>query len=1412
MPVNKGYGVFGHVSDNADDNDLPSYEDDDSGISWGHALRRRNPWRKGSDGDDDDEYGMDGVESPDSTSGRSDVMFGGLDAAPSGSNAVSGQLDVTFGGSDALSAADAVTPYHFRQGHSVWFGDEDDGYAPEQSRHGGLHAAPILALRNDVESSSSNAVFARARGIARKAATMVIGPVYSESQRTGYAEIGGVMRGATSPSSRYRTSVQFDLDTGETVGGKCSCPAYGRGYGMCKHMIALVLMFCDDPQRFEGYHAGAVRPSRTLIDYMERADKQETQARNRRREALMRRFNGGKGQDGASRRMSGGYGSRLGARANGYQPNRETVTPGQVHLAPILSYIDGVWGVEFRIGSPSNSSSYVLKSIPQFVLAMASGDYVDYGQKLALTHTPDMLDTDSRPLLGFLDAAIAIRRAAEQQDRYYGHIAIDRRLILSATEVANLLALRENRGVQLVLDTWFSSQPATVPVDGDEPELLMRIMRRDFNVYGPDAGYLLTGTPPVEAVIDGGKNVWLLLSATSPVGSVSAMMAGSGRKSAAGCRFVRCPKQLNPLRELLGDLFEPDNEGQVIAGSDTALFARTLLPQLVAAGLLEAGEIPRELAELSPTECNPQFYLDRDEHGVQCEVKARYGDIIVPLLPAGPTVSADPHAPQSVSRAVVGRDFDTENLALDVVREFFAMPDQRKRTASAAQRTVNGFRTSAARAATRKFVSAAAVIDRDDTTQIVRLFDEGLPALHDVGEVFTTPAFDRLIAPKSPSVKVGLSIKGNLVEISPIADEVPPDEVGSLLSSYRRRQRFHQLKDGTLVKLGGANLDTLDRLAKDLDLDEQQLNSGLIELPGGRAFLLDGELPDDGSDVVKDASFTEYIDDLKIIDPKSYEVPDSLKHILRPYQVEGFQWLNTLCDKGFGGILADEMGLGKSVQLIALLLSRYHNESSSMPTAQGMDAGNAVNSESAVTGHITFDSEDGRPHPSLIVCPASLVYNWGAEFAKFAPSFNAVVVAGTKAERRTAIGRAFRADEPTVLITSYDLLRRDVDDYTANEQHFNVMALDEAQYIKNHTTKIAKAVKAVAADHRFALTGTPIENRLSELWSIFDFLMPGLLGSYKRFHERYELPISNAKAADGSTEEGRAAAQVNPEAARVSRQLQSLVGVFIKRRLKSQVLTDLPDKLETTLTVQLAGEQRKLYAAHEQRLRIQLEHSEEADFNTSKIRILAELTKLRQICCDPRLLYADAKDQSAKLAAITELVETCVNEGKRALIFSQFTSFLDLIAERFDAQGLRYYTITGSTPKKKRFELVDQFNADDTPAFLISLKAGNTGLNLTGASVVIHADPWWNAAAQDQATDRAHRIGQTEDVNVYQVVAKDTIEERILELQHTKSELARQFTDASLLTDETGTGASALTEAPASIATLTKDDLLNLLG
>ena len=1359
--VDKSFSVFGRVSGDAGDNDEFV---DDAVISYRHAISARL--------NDDDESGF---------------------TARSGS-----------------------------------FGYSADGSQMREANQ----LLPISALKADVESSVPKAVLTRARGIARRSDSMLINPTYNADRRTGYSELQAQVRGTTSPSSRYRTSMQFDMETGEVTAGHCSCPAYGRGYGICKHIAALALVFADDPQRFEGYHAGAVRPSRALIAYMERLDEREARAKALRRDALMRRSGAGAPTDTHRRAVRGHHGS---AAPDGYRGPLQTVGPGQVHLTPILSFIDGCWSVEFKIGSLCDGSSYVLKSIPRFTLAMEHGEHVEYGKKLAFTHTPDMLDAESGKLLGFLCEAVAVRRAAERQDRYYGYIAIDRHLVLSEVEVARLLGLLSGREVQLVLDTWFSNQPAMVMVDGGEPELLMSIARRDFAAHGGEIGYLLAGRPAVEAVINAGAGVtggqsgsgarathasheadtWLLLAGDAELGYAASMtlrdrrLEGMQRKTAAGCWFVRCPKNLRPLAGIITDLFAPDSEGQVIAGDDMALFARTLMSQLVSAGLLDSHELPRELAALSPAECRIGFYLDRSEQGVECEVKARYGDAVVPILPSEPVARAD----GSAAADVVGRDYDTERVALDVMRGLFTMPqDGATATRHTPEfRTANSRKTaSAKRSAAARARSGVAYIDRDDISQLMRLFDEGLSILRDVGDVFTTPAFDRLVAPKPPTVKVGLSIKGNLVEISPIADEVPADEVGSLLASYRRRQRFHQLKDGTLLRLDEAQLDTLDMLARELELDENQLNSGLIELPGGQAFLLDGELPDDGSDVVKDASFSDYIDDLKVIDPNAYEVPDALKPILRPYQAEGFRWLNTLYDKGFGGILADEMGLGKSVQLISLLLSRYQTPRSVEHDEEITQSDNAT--ERRARSAEPEGLADINPlRPSLIVCPASLVYNWASEFAKFAPGLNAVVVAGSKAERRAAIVHAFAADEPTVLITSYDLLRRDVDDYRAEGRQFNIMALDEAQYIKNHTTKIAKAVKSVDAKHRFALTGTPIENRLSELWSIFDFLMPGILGSYKRFHERYELPIANARAADDLTHEGRAAAQVNPESARVAHRLQSLVGVFIRRRLKSQVLTDLPDKLETTLTVRMEGEQRKLYAAHEQRLRMQLEHSEQADFNTSKIQILAELTKLRQVCCDPRLLYSNAKDSSAKLAAIGELMETCASEGKKALIFSQFTSFLDLIGERFETQGLRYYTINGSTPKKRRLELVDRFNADDTPAFLISLKAGNTGLNLTGASVVIHADPWWNAAVQNQATDRAHRIGQTQDVNVYQVVAKDTIEERIIKLQRTKSELARQFTDASLEADETGSFAVGGRQI-ASIASLTKDDLLGLLG
>lgn len=623
-----------------------------------------------------------------------------------------------------------------------------------------------------------------------------------------------------------------------------------------------------------------------------------------------------------------------------------------------------------------------------------------------------------------------------------------------------------------------------------------------------------------------------------------------------------------------------------------------------------------------------------------------------------------------------------------------------------------------------------AVISQRDADAIARLVFEGTAAFARMGTVYATDAFSRLSRTSTPRVRVGVSLHAGLIDLSVLADDLPQDELYALLASVRRQRRYHRLRDGSFVDVGVPGLSDAADVVDELGLSAEQLAQGHAELPVYKAFLLDGMMTDDE----KDESFRRFVEGFHAVDPMTYTPPASLVPRLRGYQVAGFQWMSALLDMGMGGILADEMGLGKSVQLISLVCARR-------------GAG-----------------------PSLVVCPASLVYNWQAEFQKFAPKLDVAVVAGTAAQRRQV-----RGERHEVYVTSYDLIRRDVRGWA--EQPLWLVVLDEAQYVKNHETLAARAVKALDAQHHLALTGTPIENRLSELWSIFDFLMPGLLGGYDRFRERYEQPI---------------AAGDSDAAAR----LRSAVGPFILRRLKTDVLTDLPEKLEQVVYAQMGKEQERLYRASEQALRLSLTNQDGHAFAHDKLQVLAELTRLRQICCDPRLVSDDYRGRSAKLDAIMELVSSAMDSGQKVLVFSQFTSYLALIAQELEEHEVAYYTITGSTPKRKRLQLVDAFNADETPVFLVSLKAGGTGLNLVGASVVIHADPWWNAAAQNQATDRAHRIGQVRDVTVYKVIAHDTIEERILALQEAKSDLANQVVG----------------EGGLSLASLRREDLIELLG
>ncbi|MGZ1152953.1 DEAD/DEAH box helicase [Lactobacillus delbrueckii subsp. bulgaricus] len=459
--------------------------------------------------------------------------------------------------------------------------------------------------------------------------------------------------------------------------------------------------------------------------------------------------------------------------------------------------------------------------------------------------------------------------------------------------------------------------------------------------------------------------------------------------------------------------------------------------------------------------------------------------------------------------------------------------------------------------------------------------------------------------------------------------------------------------------------------------------------------------------------------------------------MLEEFDQDALEDVKLLAQHGFGGILADEMGLGKTLQVISLLASQ-------------------------------------KDQPSLIVAPASLVLNWEAEFKKFAPEMKTLVLSGSKKERS---GQLADLTDIDVVITSYDLLKRDIANYEPHTFAYEV--IDEAQMIKNPRTAAAKSVSVVKAKHRFALTGTPIENRLSELWSIFNFVMPGFLKSYREFKKDFESPIVKEDDQD------------------CLNRLSQMVGPFILRRLKKDVLKDLPDKLEEVRYVGVGKEQRRLYDAEIARLKNKVMAEDDECIKREQIEILAALTRIREICCDPGLLYEDYKGESEKRLACVDLIKSAIDGGHKVLLFSQFTSMLDLLEESLKAEEIGFLRIDGQTPKARRLTLVNVFNHKDSPAkvFLISLKAGGTGLNLIGADTVIHYDPWWNVAAQNQATDRAHRIGQEKKVTVYKLIAKDTVEEAILDLQEAKNLLVQGI----------------LTAESVSSASLQKEDLLKIL-
>lgn len=534
-------------------------------------------------------------------------------------------------------------------------------------------------------------------------------------------------------------------------------------------------------------------------------------------------------------------------------------------------------------------------------------------------------------------------------------------------------------------------------------------------------------------------------------------------------------------------------------------------------------------------------------------------------------------------------------------------------------------------------------------------------------------------------------------------DNFSKEEMVQILQGIQEKKKFIRLNGEEFVDL---ETDSIEELNKILEtIGNKSINDNIVELNKFQGIELLHRIDDERIKIFDSNNLSKILDSLKEYDASDNPV-EVLNDTLRGYQKRGVQWLKALKKTHLGGILADEMGLGKTIQVIALL------------------------------GHMSKQS--------LIIVPSSLMYNWKKEFEKFTPETKVLIISGSK-EKRDELNDM--KTEYDVIITSYPLIRRDLEYYLENE--FEYCILDEAQYIKNPDTKTAKFVKKVKSNHRLVLTGTPIENNLIELWSIFDFILPGYLKDKKTFNKEF---IKKERE--------------NHE------KLVRLINPFILRRKKNDVLNELPEKIVNVVYSKLNKKQERIYDSYLLDMKERLkELRDENSINSSHIEILSILTRLRQICCDPGLFIEDYDEKSGKLQLLEELIDELLEGNHKILIFSQFTTMLKIISKLLKRKRIKFSYLDGQIKVDKREKVINDFTSGKTDIFLISLKAGGTGLNLTEADTVIHVDPWWNPAVEDQATDRAHRIGQKDVVNVYKVITRNTIEEKIYEIQLKKREL-----------------------------------------
>ena len=976
-----------------------------------------------------------------------------------------------------------------------------------------------------------------------------------------------------------------------------------------------------------------------------------------------------------------------------------------IELVPRLIKNNFALELGFRIG---NSKKFLIKNFSDFCEHVRNGENAMYGSKTEISHDPDDFTPEAREWLRFI-----MRIVQEDQQQYERMQALSRGslrkpknsvLMLYGWRLDKFWNMVNGRKVEFedkdnVVKTRFD-----ISFEEKDPEIILNITKRtdDPQPMSPSeqargARVSAPGGPAADGTHSGTFD-GIEVSAAIPYyweGAESLYFMVNDAIYRAGKDFS------DGIRQLV----EKTDDHEIyfsIGRNRLSEFYHDVLPELERYMTVVEADRKEIRNHVSP-EVSFTFYLDSEGGALTCRAYASYGE----------------------------QEFSVNDVMDDDV--FIAPFRQRQREAEVTDVLMQLFPDYDS--ISDEFTCA------DDEDQMYYIVSEGVDILSEYGEVMSTSRFRNMNTARQMKVSVGVSVSQGLLNLEISTEDVSRDELLEILGDYKENKKFYRLKNGDFLDMQSESLVMLNELVQTMNVPLKELLKENIGIPVYRTLYLDALLDENKSVYAdRDRNFRQLVRNFRTVSDADFDEPVSLSNVMRGYQKDGFKWIKTLGEYGFGGILADDMGLGKTLQAVAVLLS---------------------------------DSCGGDAGTSLVVSPASLVYNWLEEINRYAPELKVLVVAGSQSERRDLIEKWNSYD---VLVTSYDLLKRDISCYDGKK--FSYEIIDEAQYIKNHTTAAAKAVKVIESTHKLALTGTPVENRLSELWSIFDFLMPGFLYSYDTFKKKFEAPI--VKYGDEEA----------------VRRLQQMVSPFILRRLKKDVLKDLPDKLEENRVVQFSEKQQRIYDAQIVHMQRMLAEQSSSEFGRNKIQILAELMKLRQICCDPSLCFNNYDGDSAKLESCMDLVESAIDGEHRILIFSQFTSMLDIISEELEKRGIEFYTITGATPKKERLELVRAFNENNVPVFLISLKAGGTGLNLTGADIVIHYDPWWNVAAQNQATDRAHRIGQTKKVTVYKMIVKNSIEEKIQQLQEAKQDLADSIVSAA---------------DGINLAQLSRDELISLL-